>query len=252
MASASPAVLPMEKLSYLACKTFKNEYFSKKKEIVLTSKELSSVAHLSHKLSMTRKTVGFGNFNLLGIDEMLRVGRHHSKVGEFSKSEMDLLESLFYEKASQYGFYGEKVLTSLTDEINKKETVKVPYTGHYLYKGKPLAMYEKIHKEVGKSIILTSGVRSNVKQMDLFLRKVVRSRGNISVASRSLAPAGYSYHSIGDFDVGKVGFGYRNFTSDFSKTDEYKKLIDTGYIKIRYTKNNPFGVRFEPWHIKVV
>ncbi len=113
-------------------------------------------------------------------------------------------------------------------------------------------MYEKICREVGKSIILTSGVRGNVKQMDLFLRKVIRSRGNISVASRSLAPAGYSYHSIGDFDVGKVGFGYRNFTSDFSETNEYKKLIDTGYIKIRYTKNNPYGVRFEPWHIKVV
>jgi LAS superfamily LD-carboxypeptidase LdcB len=28
--------------------------------------------------------------------------------------------------------------------------------------------------------------------------------------------------------------------------------MDLGYIKIRYPKGNPFGVRFEPWHIKVV
>jgi hypothetical protein len=253
MASAAPSMLPFEEILHSSCKEFGEALnHARTHEVILGRKELKQVAALSHKLKMTKKVVGFGNFNLLGVDEMLYIGRNYSKVGNFTKADMDLFESLFYQKAEHYGFFGEKVLTSITDDINKKETYKVPYTGHYVYKGQPLAMYEKIRREVGDSVVLTSGVRSIVKQMDLFLAKVVRSRGNVSVASRSLAPAGYSYHAIGDFDVGKRGFGYRNFTSDFSKTDEYKKLIDTGYVKIRYTKDNPFGVRFEPWHIKVV
>ncbi len=104
VASASPAILPMEELSYLTCVAFRNDYLSQKKEIILTSKELKPISNLSHKLEMTRKTVGFGRFNLLSIDEMLYVGRNYSKVGEFTRAEMELLESLFYEKASQYDF----------------------------------------------------------------------------------------------------------------------------------------------------
>jgi CMP-N-acetylneuraminic acid synthetase len=49
-----------------------------------------------------------------------------------------------------------------------------------------------------------------------------------------------------------LGFGYRNFTSDFAHTEEYRKLMDLGYIRIRYPQGNPYGVRFEPWHVKVV
>ncbi|MGI9295075.1 MAG: M15 family metallopeptidase, partial [Pseudomonadales bacterium] len=98
---------------------------------------------------------------------------------------------------------------------------------------------------------LTSGIRGIVKQMQLFLAKAVVTNGNLSQASRSLAPPGYSYHGIGDFDLGKVGFGLRNFTESFATTDEYKRLIDLGYVSIRYTETNPFGVRHEPWHIKI-
>lgn len=252
VASAKALHLPFGELSYQACRAFAESIEKEKRETILDASELKAVASLSHKLYRTRQTVGYGNFNLLGFDEMYQIGKRYSRVGAFSKRELELFESIFYEKASRYGFYGEKVFTSLTDNINKKETYKVPYTGHYLYKGKALDMYESIRKDVGDTIILTSGVRSVVKQMDLFLRKVVRSRGNVSVASRSLAPAGYSFHGIGDFDVGKVGMGNKNFTSAFAKTDEFKKLIDSGFVQIRYPKDNPFGVRYEPWHIKVV
>ncbi len=81
--------------------------------------------------------------------------------------------------------------------------------------------------------------------------KAIETDGNLSQASRSLAPPGYSYHAVGDFDVGKVGFGLDNFTEAFSQTNEYHRMIDLGYIDIRYTKRNPFGVRHEPWHIKI-
>ena len=82
--------------------------------------------------------------------------------------------------------------------------------------------------------------------------KAMETGGNLSQASRSLAPPGYSFHAAGDFDVGKVGFGPDNFTEAFARTDEYRRLIDLGYVEIRYTETNPFGVRHEPWHIKIV
>jgi len=91
-----------------------------------------------------------------------------------------------------------------------------------------------------------------VKQLQLFLSKLDLSNGNLSLASRSLAPPGHSYHGIGDFDVGKKGFGKRNFTADFAMTEEYNKLIKLKYVDLRYTENNQVGVRYEPWHIKVV
>jgi len=233
------------------CKEFL-ENASHKKAFILDEVELKNYTHLSNKVRNLRNNIGFGNFNLLSFDAMIEVSTKRKGLIPFTHNELELFEKIFFENANNYGFYGEKVSTKLTEVINPKDTLKVPYTGHYIYRGESEKLYRQIKKDIGKEIILTSGVRSVVKQMDLFLRKVVRSNGNISVASRSLAPAGYSYHGTGDFDVGKVGFGHKNFTSDFSKTDEFSKLMKSGYINIRYTKNNPFGVRYEPWHIKVV
>lgn len=51
--------------------------------------------------------------------------------------------------------------------------------------------------------------------------------------------------------MGIVGWGTRNFTNEFATTDEFRRLQDLGYIDIRYPEDNRFGVRFEPWHIKV-
>jgi len=165
---------------------------------------------------------------------------------------LEYLEKLFFADAHTYGFYGEKVMSGLTERIPSKDLLKVPKTGHFLFKGKSLALYDKLRKDVGEDIVLTSGIRGTVKQMYLFLSKVSQAEGNMSKASRSLAPPGYSYHAVGDFDVGKVGFGFKNFTEDFANTDVYKKLQDLGYISIRYTDDNQFGVRYEPWHIQVV
>jgi len=130
--------------------------------------------------------------------------------------------------------------------------VKVRRTGNYLYKGLPLETYQKIRDDIGDQVILTSGVRSVIKQFMLFLGKAHESRGNLSMASRSLAPPGYSFHGIGDFDVGRVGLGAANFTEQFADTDVFKKLKDLGYIQLRYQDGNLFGVRFEPWHIRVL
>lgn len=222
-----------------------------KKDVILSGMEYKVLKKTLYRFKRLQKTVGYGHFNVISFDEALKLSHRQSRIGEFTQDELNLIEKLFYENANVYGFYGEKVLNSLTADIKNDETKKIPHTGHYLYRGRAEAMYKEIQKDLGNSIVLTSGVRGVVKQMYLFLNKAFKLKGNLSEASTSLAPPGYSFHGIGDFDVGKVGFGYRNFTSDFAETDEYKKLMDLGYIKIRYFQGNPFGVRFEPWHIKV-
>lgn len=224
----------------------------KREDVILSKAEYELLKKFFYRLKRIQKTVGYGHFNVVSFDEALKLAASYSNIGSFSKEELELSEKLFYENANEYGFYGEKVLNTLTADIDKDETKKIPYTGHFLYRGKAEEMYKKIQKDIGKSIVLTSGIRGIVKQMYLFVNKALNLNGNLSLASRSLAPPGYSFHSIGDFDVGKVGFGLRNFSSEFAHTDEYKRLMDLGYIKIRYPEGNPYGVRFEPWHIKVI
>ena len=198
-----------------------------------------------------QRTVGYGNFHLLSFDDALKIARNYSRVGAFSKDEIVFLERLFYKDSATYGFLGKKPVKSLTDRIQRRKVVKIPYTGNYLYKGPPLETYRKIKQDIGDQVILTSGIRSVIKQFLLFLNKAYKNRGNLSLASRQLAPPGYSYHGISDFDVGQVGFGAINFTARFIKTDVFKKLKDFGYLKLRYPQGNLLGVRFEPWHIKV-
>lgn len=204
------------------------------------------------RLKKMQAIVGYSRFCLLNFDEALKIGKSFTDIGEFSKPELDFLEMIFYSRGETYGFMGEKPIKTITGKISKNKVAKIPSTGNYLYQGRPVELYQEIKKQIGSKVILTSGVRSVMKQFLLFLNKAKISRGNLSMASRSLAPPGYSFHGIGDFDVGQEGYGTRNFTEAFTQTDVYKKLIDLGYLKFRYEQGNHLGVRFEPWHIEVV
>ena len=227
-----------------------NQTFSD--DVFLSKQKHKTFKQLLSKILRVQKFVGYANFNLLSFDDMLLYSHRYPRIGKFTSAELALIDELFFYDANKYGFHGNKVIKELTAKINKKETVKIAGSGHYLFQGDALKKYEQLKKDVGPELILTSGVRSVVKQFQLFLAKLDASNGNLSLASRSLAPPGHSYHGIGDFDVGKKGFGKLNFTSEFSHTDEYKKLIELKYIDLRYTKENQAGVRYEPWHIKVV
>lgn len=230
-------------------KFFENEFID---DVYLDQSEFGILHAVLQRLDNTQKVVGHGNFNLLGFDALLKYAKRYDSVGEFSPSELDFLEKIFFAEASQYGFYGEKINANITDTIKDSDTISVPYTGHFLFRGKSQDYYSKLTRDLGPTVVLTSGIRSVVKQMHLFLAKCEKSNGNLSKASRSLAPPGHSFHGIGDFDVGRLGFGADNFTSKFAETDEFKKMQDLGYVQIRYTEDNQLGVRFEPWHIKVV
>jgi len=227
-----------------------NQTFSE--DIFLSNKKVKTFQAALKRILRVQRYIGYANFNLISFDDMLLYAHRYPKIGKFTKAELVLIDEIFFFDANKYGFHGNKVITNLTSKINKKDTIKISGSGHYLFQGDALRMYHQVKNDVGPNLVLTSGVRSIVKQLQLFLAKLESSNGNLSLASRSLAPPGHSYHGIGDFDVGKRGFGTLNFTSEFSTTPEYKKLIDLNYIDLRYTQNNQVGVRYEPWHIKVV
>ncbi|MCP4469972.1 MAG: peptidase M15 [Gammaproteobacteria bacterium] len=203
------------------------------------------------RLRRLQSYVGHGNFNIIGWDQSLKFARARDSIGAFTRGELGLIEEMFSTDAKTLGFYGDKVVTSLSASIARRDIVKIPTSGHFLFKGASTETFNRIRRDLGDSVVLTSGIRSVVKQVYLFMNKAERVDGNLSLASFSLAPPGHSYHAVGDFDVGKKGFGRKNFSEAFAQTDEFKRLIDLGYLDIRYPQQNPFGVRYEPWHIKV-
>ena len=121
------------------------------------------------RLDRVQNLVGHGNFNVVSFDEMLGYGRRHSSVGEFTPAEKMFLEDLFAANAKRYGFLGKKVIDELTASIPAKDRKKVGRTGHFLYRGESERLYKKLQKDLGASIVLTSGIRGIVKQTHLFL-----------------------------------------------------------------------------------
>ncbi len=229
----------------------KHFYRPHKDDIYLNRDDFLLLKSCVKRLKNLQRTVGHGNFYILNLDGAIRIARKYSRVGPFTKSELDFLEKIFYQDGGAYGFMGEKPLKRINDRIRRRKVVKVPGTGNYLYKGPPLETYHRIQRDLGDQAILTSGVRSIMKQFLLFLNKAQKTKGNLSLASRSLAPPGYSFHGVSDFDVGQVGFGVANFSLRFMKTEVYKRLRDLDYVSLRYPEGNLLGVRFEPWHVQV-
>lgn len=209
----------------------------------------ATVTSLLTKLNIVQNQVGYVQFNILSFDELLKTASRCKKP--ITKEEIAFIESIFYGDPRKYGFFGERTVPQLTVVTPKKDVVYVDKTGHFLMKGAATEKYAQIKRLIGDDLILTSGVRLPVKQLLLFVKKMTNAGGDLRVASNSIAPPGFTFHSVGDFDIGKVGLGQYNFTEKFQETDVFKKLHDGGFIAIRYTANNIFGVRYEPWHIKV-
>ena len=221
-------------------------------DIYLSSNEIQTFLSVRKKLNLVKRYVGYGRFNIISFDYLLKILRH-SSIPSFTKEEFSFIEKIYYEDVDSYKFYGGKTSSKLTEIISKRDVVKIEHSGHYVFAGQSHKIYQQILKDVpGDSLILTSGVRSIVKQMNLYLNKIYATNFNLTKASFSIAPPSYSYHTISDFDVGKKGWGHANFTAKFAKTKEFAHLMDLDYIQLRYNTNNKDGVRFEPWHIEVI
>ena len=221
-------------------------------DIYANAKEAQALRRIADQFRAITSLVGDANFSVMGFDDTLNFAKTHPKLEEFAKDDIRMMEQLFSRNARDYGFYGEKQSPKITEIIDRRDIYKVPYSGNFLFKGESLEKFGQIRKDLGEDLILTSGIRSVVKQFYLFINKALRYDANLSLASRSLAPPGYSYHATGDFDVGQRGFGADNFTENFLTTRIYKRLKSEGYVQYRYGRDNLLGVRFEPWHIKIV
>ncbi len=221
-------------------------------DVWLEEADRALLVQVVRRLERVQSTVGFGNFGVMGFDRMLAIARGHASVGAFTAPELAFLERVFFTEASRLGFRGRKVVPRLTEAPPARDVLRVPGTAARLFRGPALEKWRRMRAEVGEDLVLTSGVRGVVKQFHLFLRKVQRADGNLSLASRSLAPPGYSYHGIGDFDVGQRGYGVRNFRADFAATPVHARLVALGHARLRYPAGNLLGVRYEPWHIRVV
>ncbi len=222
-----------------------------KSDVILESEQFQLLLSVVERLRKIQTTIGHGNFSILGFEAALRVGKQYSKIGRFTRHELDFLEMVYYQDARTYGFNGEKPTAILSQSIVRRDVYKVPYSGHCLFRGESLEKYEKVKRDLGEDLVLTSGIRGIPKQFYLFLNKACRHGGNLSLASRSLAPPGYSYHATGDFDVGQKGFGGDNFSEKFITTPVFKRLARKGFVEYRYKRDNMLGVRYEPWHIKL-
>ena len=220
-------------------------------DVVLAEDDYRLLCVLARRLARLQVSAGHGNFALMDFDTALTHARYDAQIGCFTSAEIAFMEKIFHQDARLYGFKGGKPLKQITASVHQRKLVKVPKTGNFLFTGRSLETYRRMSGDVGHELILTSGIRGIPKQFYLFFRKAVRTKGNLSLASQSLAPPGYSYHGISDFDVGSVRLGSDNFTRLFTRTDVFKKLQDLDYVHLRYTEMNRLGVRFEPWHIKV-
>ncbi len=221
-------------------------------DVMLSAGDYRLLCTLTKRIARLQVSAGHGNFAVMDFDTALNHAHYDPHIGSFTRAETDFMEEIFHQDARLYGFMGRKPLQQITDSVQKQEFVRIPGTGNYLFTGRSLATYRRMSGDVGNELILTSGIRGIPKQFYLFFRKAVRTKGNMSLASRSLAPPGYSFHGISDFDVGSVRLGSDNFTRLFTRTDVFKKLQDLDYVHLRYTERNHLGVRFEPWHIKVI
>jgi len=220
-------------------------------DVYVDAEELPLLCECAGRLGRVEAVMGYGFFHLLSFDDALICSRNYERVGAFTRPEIAFMEKIFYRDARCYGFMGDKPLPSLTHSVPRNEVVRIATTGNYLHRGASFEAYQKIKKSVGDRLVLTSGVRGIMKQFRLFLGRASQHNGNLSLASRQMAPPGYSYHGFNDFDVGQSGFGDLNFTERFTDTDAYHRLADLGYLNLRYPRDNMLGVRYEPWHIMV-
>jgi hypothetical protein len=220
-------------------------------DVYVDAEELPLLCECAERLGRMELVVGYGFFHLLSFDDALHYSRNYERVGVFTKPEIAFMEKIFYKDARCYGFLGDKPLKNLTHSVPRNEVVRIASTGNFLHRGESFDAYQKIKKSVGDRVILTSGIRGIMKQFRLFLSRAAQNNGNLSLASRQMAPPGYSYHGFNDFDVGQAGFGDLNFTERFTATDAYCRLADLGYLNLRYPQDNLLGVRYEPWHIMV-
>ena len=82
-------------------------------DILLPKHDWQAFQTALNRFSRIQATVGFGNFCILGFDDILRVARNYSKVGAFTQQELEFIDKIFSTNARRYGFTGDKTFHKL-------------------------------------------------------------------------------------------------------------------------------------------
>jgi len=223
---------------------FENDQF-------LSPVELEMAREVVERLRDVEAFVGHGRFTTLSFKTVFK---HSAGLASrrFTVADIRFLRDIFNRSSELLGFNGPRISDQFLAGHPQDALTFYPKYGEYLLSGEASGQFERLQAELGASVMLTSGYRGHPKQMLLYLEKVVESEGNLSLASRNRAPAGYSFHFTGDFDVGDVALGEQSFSRRFLKTAIYQSMLRAGWVKWRYPSHNLLGVRFEPWHIASV
>lgn len=108
----------------------------------------------------------------------------------------------------------------------------------------------------GISLVTISGFRSLDDQQYLFFDVKAERRQNATKRAEVSAPPGYSEHHTGyAVDIGDGNAPETNLHQDFENTAAFQWLqANAAYysFELSFTKNNPQGVSYEPWHWRYV
>jgi zinc D-Ala-D-Ala carboxypeptidase len=108
----------------------------------------------------------------------------------------------------------------------------------------------------GVTLTPLSGFRSKTDQQGLYFD--IKAERNQTPAERAKvsAPPGYSEHHTGyALDIGDGGVPAMNLEVGFEKTPAYQWLAANAnryQFELSFTKGNPQGVSYEPWHWRYV
>ena len=201
---------------------------------------------IARRLEAVQRVIGHGRFNLVSFDDV-RAAAPRTPGGPITAAESAEFEALLDLDARRIGFLGKRVVSDLAYRL-PANLVEVGRGQHVFPEAN--ALFRRARAAVGERLIVTSGARGVPKQMHVFIRSALRA-GLVARRVHSVAPPGYSYHAVGDIDVGDRELGGVNFTEEFALSETYRKLAALPYIRFRYPPGNPFGVQFEPWHLEV-
>jgi hypothetical protein len=207
---------------------------------------LARLGAIARRLEAVQRVIGHGRFNLVSFDDV-RAAAPHTPGGPISAAESAEFEALLDLDARRIGFLGKRVVSDLAYRL-PSNLVDVGRGQHVFPEAD--ALFRRARAAVGERLIVTSGARGVPKQMHVFIRSALRA-GLVARRVHSVAPPGYSYHAVGDIDVGDRELGGVNFTEEFARSETYRRLAALPYIRFRYPPGNPFGVQFEPWHLEV-
>ena len=214
----------------------------------LTEWPISRLRPMSARLARIAAKIGAGNFNLSDFDAVRRTARTPG-IGALSAHEEAEFEALFALDAARIGFLGPRVTHSLSASLPWARLRAVAGSGQHVFPA-AWAVFSRARQAIGPQLIVTSGARGVPKQMLVFINSALRG-GLIARTVHSVAPPGYSYHAVGDIDVGDRHLGGVNFTAAFAGSAIHQRLAALDFIHFRYPRNNKFGVQFEPWHLQI-